>query len=535
MRKILLLPILLFLNSYIAFSQCNAPNVNTAWGSEYLSNVTFGTINNNSGNSDDYEDYTAQSTDVEQGSVVAFSGTVAGSSTYTIWVWVDWDQDGTFDYPSEFTDIGSTSGTITTNINVPAGATLGSTTMRVIMSYSTQPDTDGCDGTSIDYGETEDYTVNVTAPCSGVTASITKNCDFSDGTYVVEVNITDLGPFASVNITDGTTTYETAVGTGTYIITGLSTDKTISVVDNAGDACQYSVAITAACDICNDAPSLPTDECVNAPLIDLEEPFFGSTSCSYTDGAEPDPGNTCGIIDNDSWLSFIAGDTDVEIEYSTDDCGGGTGSSNAIQLSVYEGSCGSLSEIPGACLNSAQQNTTASWNFSGLTIGDTYYIRIDGYAGYECDYSFSAIDGVAITPDNDSCFVATTLTCGAIDTASNILATATDAPTACTGGGTTSKGVWYTFTGTGYELTISTDNAATNFDTEINVYEGPCGSLTCVGGDDNSGTGSTSEYTFTTVSGTEYYVYVDGNGAAEGEFAISLTCSACNANAGTWN
>jgi tryptophan synthase beta subunit len=127
------------------------------------------------------------------------------------------------------------------------------------------------------------------------------------------------------------------------------------------------------------------------------------------------------------------------------------------------------------------------------------------------------------------------LTCGDSDIASNILATDTDAPTACSGGGTTAEGVWYTFTGTGQEVTISTDNAGTNFDTQINIFSGTCGSLVCVGGDDDSGTGTTSTYTFTAANGTDYYIYVDGDGAAEGQFEISLSCAdVCIANPGTW-
>ena len=84
-----------------------------------------------------------------------------------------------------------------------------------------------------------------------------------------------------------------------------------------------------------------------------------------------------------------------------------------------------------------------------MTIGETYYIRIDGYAGDLCDYYFEPVSGVVITPDNDECANAKVINCGDSDIASNILATAIDAPAGCVGGGTPSKGIWYTFTGTG--------------------------------------------------------------------------------------
>lgn len=376
--------------------------------------------------------------------------------------------------------------------------------------------------------------ISVTGGCNAPSASITKTCDPDFSSYSLSVNVTALGDASSVNITDGTTVYESGVGTGVYSISGLTTAKTIYVEDNADPACAYSEGFLT-CDICSDAPSLPTDECVDAPLIDLSQPFVGSTTCTYTVSSN-NPGS-CGIVvHNDSWIKFIAGDDQVEMDWEVGNCSGG----NGVQLAVYGGTCGSLSLL-GVCFDPSSSVInpaapgTGTWTFSGMTIGSTYYIMIDGYAGDLCDYWFTPVSGVVITPGNDLCSDADTLTCGNSFTASNILATATDAPSACSGGGTASKGVWYMLEGTGQEVTVSTDNAGTNFDTDINVFSGSCGSLTCIGGDTDSGTGTTSSYTFTTTSGVDYYVYVDGNGSAEGQFEISLSCASCNANAGVWD
>ena len=89
--------------------------------------------------------------------------------------------------------------------------------------------------------------------------------------------------------------------------------------------------------------------------------------------------------------------------------------------------------------------------------------------------------------------------------------------------------------GNGSSVTISTDHPITNFDTEIFVYEGPCSNLTCVGSDNNTGNGTTSEFTFTSNAGISYLIYVDGNGSSIGEFGISFTCQSCDADAGTWD
>ena len=83
---------------------------------------------------------------------------------------------------------------------------------------------------------------------------------------------------------------------------------------------------------------------------------------------------------------------------------------------------------------------------------------------------------------------------------------------------------------------MSTSNNGTNFDTEIFVYSGSCSNLNCIGSDNNSGSGTTSEITFTSSIGVEYFIYVDGNGSATGQFELSISCTnTCNANAGSWN
>jgi hypothetical protein len=427
--------------------------------------------------------------------------------------WYDSNVDGINDQFTEITAdpdgwAGDNFGWETASINLPAA--LDNASSVLFRFYF------GSDGSGVDDGVAMDNFV-ITVPCSP-TATFIQTCN-TDLTYSIEVVVNALGGTASgVDITDGTTTYQTNVGIGTYIITGLNGANTIDVFDNADATCIEAEAFLA-CEICN-LPSIPADECVNAPIIDLSSSFIGSTNCSYTVSSGSPSG--CGSIDNDSWISFIAGSDSVSLDYEVTDCNGDT---DGIQLVVFSGSCGSLTELPGSCINPTGNNVTANWSFTGMTIGATYFIRIDGYAGQLCDYSFTPLFGVVVSPSNDSCSNAIPLACGQIDTASNILATSGDNPTACTGGGTTAKGVWYSFVGDGNTMTISTDNSQTNFDTELNVYTGTCGALVCVAGDDDGGSGTTSVLDIATASGTSYYVYVDGNSTSEGTFEISLTCA----------
>jgi gliding motility-associated-like protein len=75
--------------------------------------------------------------------------------------------------------------------------------------------------------------------------------------------------------------------------------------------------------------------------------------------------------------------------------------------------------------------------------------------------------------------------------------------------GTTGATVWYTFTGTGNRMELSTDYAGTSLDTEIHLLSGTCGTLTEVACDDDSGDlGMSSELYFCSTLGTTYFVTV---------------------------
>ncbi len=146
---------------------------------EYIAQVICGNIDNTTMCTDGpVVDYTAQSTDVPQGSSVAIT-VLNGPNVYEedqVAVWVDWNQNENFSDAGEAFLLASADAgvTFTGTIDAPIGATLGSTRMRIRMMYTGTPSP--C-GTSA-YGEVEDYSVNVVGPiaapvndeCSGVTA-----------------------------------------------------------------------------------------------------------------------------------------------------------------------------------------------------------------------------------------------------------------------------------------------------------------------------------------------------------------------------
>ena len=149
----------------------------STYDEEWISNVTFNTINNTTTGTAGYNDYTSISTNVTKGN--AYTASVScgstGSWTENIWIFVDWNQDCDFGDSGESIDLGQTTGpgTKTASITIPTGAVTGATRMRVILEYNTDPVSCG----SFTYGEVEDYTLSVIgtipAPVANFSASTT--------------------------------------------------------------------------------------------------------------------------------------------------------------------------------------------------------------------------------------------------------------------------------------------------------------------------------------------------------------------------
>ena len=97
---------------------------------------------------------------------------------------------------------------------------------------------------------------------------------------------------------------------------------------------------------------------------------------------------------------------------------------------------------------------------------------------------------------------------------------------------TTPAGEWYVYTPTAaHTVTVTTDIAANNprKDTRVHVYTGTCAALTCLTGDDDSGSNYSSVATFNVIAGTSYIIVFDNrwlNDAANTGFSFQLTESA---------
>ncbi|MFH1747343.1 MAG: GEVED domain-containing protein [Planctomycetota bacterium] len=133
---------------------------------DWITNVTFNTINNNTANEGvpcAYGDYTDISTTVENGATYTMSVSFDGTGGYTQYVtaWFDFDRNGVLETSYQIGSAVITPGTpvtVSANITIPVSALDGATRMRVIERYSTWT-TDPCE--SYIWGEAEDYTVIV--------------------------------------------------------------------------------------------------------------------------------------------------------------------------------------------------------------------------------------------------------------------------------------------------------------------------------------------------------------------------------------
>ncbi len=172
-----------------------AGDATTPWKTS-ITRVIFNTIDNassltgadgdiNGNETGGYADNTAISTNVNIDSSYDLTVQVNTDGTYRTQtkVWIDWNQNCTFDIPSEEYDLdfaanvtdGATSMS-PMSITIPATAVVGVTTMRVATIYSspTLPyDFPNACGTNTD-GEVEDYTINV------LTSLSVKDNDFSN-------------------------------------------------------------------------------------------------------------------------------------------------------------------------------------------------------------------------------------------------------------------------------------------------------------------------------------------------------------------
>ncbi len=126
---------------------------------------------------------------------------------------------------------------------------------------------------------------------------------------------------------------------------------------------------------------------------------------------------------------------------------------------------------------------------------------------------------------NAFCNQAAAINCGDTLAGNTEVGLYAPAPT-CASAAVSAAGLWYLLIGGGEDVTLTTCGQA-SYDTRISVFEGSCGALVCVAGNDDgvNCAGNTSSLTFPAGNGTEYLVLVHGYNGATGSFLLTMSCA----------
>ncbi|MDN3694090.1 T9SS type A sorting domain-containing protein [Chryseobacterium tructae] len=267
------------------------------------------------------------------------------------------------------------------------------------------------------------------------------------------------------------------------------------------------------------------DECTTAITLTVNPDMnCGNKTSGHTFGATPsnlsiDP--CYGEADDDVWYKFTATSDTHAISFSNN-VSIGSEYSYSLMFQLLNGDCASLASVE--CSDYDDMKI-----ISGLTVGETYYLRMytDGGAGEAQSFDI-CVGTLPPPPVNDACS-------GALTVSTFPYAyTQSDAAGATNNDGIVetcpdkmNDGTWFTFTGDGtvYDIKVSMP-AGSTFDPQIGVYSGVCGGLSCEVTADNGTAGGTETASVPTVAGTVYYVnvghYSNYADQMEGTFTITI-------------
>lgn len=222
-----------------------------------VSNVSIGNINNTTGYRNAAPAYNSyyetQSTNVSEGTSYTLSVTYKDDGGYyvpanvnkgEIGAWIDWNNDGDFEDANEF--LGTTANlnnnqVVSYTVTVPSGTSTGAKRLRVRSAFNGEAiiSTDAC--TIKEYGETEDYKVNVEASNRTLTVSNAyTGASYANGANTIADN-------ASVTATSGTRTGYTVTGwtgTGSVPATGATGSTTFTITQNSTISWNWVCAAT---------------------------------------------------------------------------------------------------------------------------------------------------------------------------------------------------------------------------------------------------------------------------------------------------
>ena len=142
--------------------------------SEWIQSVVFNDIINSSGVDGGYGDYTNLSTTLQAGASypIVLTPGYANTQYQEAWrVWIDFNQDGDFQDANELIFEGAGNVPLSGNVTIPQSVDNGPTRMRISMKWNSAAN----DCSVFNFGEVEDYTVNISGGTGSLIAFIPNN------------------------------------------------------------------------------------------------------------------------------------------------------------------------------------------------------------------------------------------------------------------------------------------------------------------------------------------------------------------------
>jgi|GEM_PF-1153061 len=224
-----------------------------------------------------------------------------------------------------------------------------------------------------------------------------------------------------------------------------------------------------------------------------------------------------GNANDDVWYKFTATQATTTLKVQ-----GSSGFDPVVE--IFEGAaCGSLVSTP-VCINGSGAGSAEHGNITGLTVGQTYHIRVYDYGVAPTTNTFTICVYNPSVISNDECTGAITLTPSTACTpVTGTTANATQSMTGCSGNA--NDDVWYKFTATNDIHPLEVQGSS-GFDAVIEVFEGTCASLTpyysCI---DQTGVGAMEHGNMVNLTvGQTYYmrIYDYGTSPATNTFTVCI-------------
>ncbi len=144
---------------------------------------------------------------------------------------------------------------------------------------------------------------------------------------------------------------------------------------------------------CGPTPAM-TSTCLDACVICDIDGFTGTNNLTVQ--GQTFPGFCTTMYHNMSYISFIAGTTDLSIEVEVTNCNINWG----LEIGIFESNdCETFTAVTSCNTDVAPNSTAVFSNTSPLVVGQHYYIIMDGSAGDICDWTFNVLEGSTVVLD----------------------------------------------------------------------------------------------------------------------------------------